>query len=98
MNDKIREYNLLKYLVKVTKFKYVARDKDGWLWTYERKPYKRNKPDCIDSGHWICDGEGYGIDGMEPMPLYSSYFQYIKWKDEEPVLIEEALKRYEEIL
>ena len=98
MNNEIYERNLLKYLVNFTKFKYVARDEDGYFWIYEKKPYKRNKPDSIDYGCWICDGEGYGIDSMEPMPLYHNFFQYIKWEDGEPVLIEEALKRYEEIL
>ena len=60
-------------------FKYMARDKNGDLWVYGVKPEKKEK-----------DGQWWDIDnGLFP---FSPLFQFIKWEDEEPYLIEDLLK------
>lgn len=79
------EYEVLGYLFKNKQYRFIVRERNGYLYTYINKPRKYDKA-------WQT------LTCMQSMPLYHNFFQYIKWKDEEPVLIEEALKRYEEIL
>ena len=66
------------------KYKWIARDKNGLIFIYEKKPSKYDYS-------WI----GYN-DKAFP---YYHLFQFIKWEDEEPYLIEDLLKgeenRYE---
>ena len=63
-------------------FKYMARDKNGDLWVYGVKPVKKEK-----------DGQWWDPDnGLLP---FSGLFQFIKWEDEEPYLIEDLLKEDE---
>lgn len=49
---------------------YVARDEDGHLWLYEKKPIK--KPE-----YWVCVGGYFQV-------LNPDLFPEVKWEDEEP--------------
>ena len=86
------EYIILEYLVNFTHFEWIARDQNENLCVYDKKPYKEENPDCINSGYWICDGNTYDLAAMTP---FNDIFQSIQWENEEPTLIEEALNRYE---
>lgn len=55
-----------------TKYKWIARDKNGDLTLYENKPSK-----SIRSGYWT--GDNY-----RDFDLYSHLFQEIRWENEEP--------------
>lgn len=59
------------------KYKWIARDEDGSLCAYESKPKKTNF-------FWFAEFYGH--------LCYSHLFQFIKWEDEEPLLIEDLLK------
>ena len=78
------EYGILNHILNSTDYSYIARDGDGRLFIYEDKP-------CKTANYWNCSD-------VSIFNYFDDFFQYIKWKDVEPVLIEEALKRYEEIL
>lgn len=52
---------------------YVARDKDGDLWLYEKKPIKS------ELGVWQTDDENMHISSVNPV-----LFQEVSWEDEEP--------------
>ena len=72
---------ILKNIDKI--YNYIARDADGDLCVYNLKPNKSVKLDI-----WITyDSELYiGIT------TYNHLFQFIKWEDNEPVLIADLLK------
>ena len=57
-------------------YKWIARDKNGCLYVYASKPEKV-----------IAIWGGSGL----PMIPFDHLFQFIKWEDEEPYLIEELL-------
>ena len=57
-------------------YKWIARDKNGCLYVYASKPEKV-----------ITIWEGSGL----PMIPFDHLFQFIKWEDEEPYLIEKLL-------
>ena len=57
-------------------YKYIARDKNGWIFLYIDKPVKRN--------FWFDDC------GTIRFP-FDHLFQFIQWEDEEPYSIEELL-------
>ena len=78
------EKAILKVLLN-EKYKWIARDDDEMLVVFERKPHKA-KWGC---SQWACD-EGSSI--MVYMEIFSNLFQFIKWEDEEPYLIEDLLK------
>ncbi len=62
--------------------RYIARDKDGALYSYENKPRKRTR-------EW----EGYfpvGIINGEKL------FSFIKWEDEQPKVAEDLLYENEQ--
>ena len=59
------------------KYKWIARDKCGTIWAFIDKPHK--------SGLGWC-GNFFGA-----LVLFEHLFQFIKWEDEEPYLIEELL-------
>lgn len=65
------------------KYKYIARDKNGYLCVYKENPTKK-----ITS--WIND-----INKFEFLILFNHLFKFIKWEDEEPYLIEDLLKEKE---
>ena len=58
------------------KYKWIARDKNGWIFLYAKKPSK-------------CE---YSWGGCKYMLLPLEHlFQFIQWEDNEPYLIEELL-------
>lgn len=70
---------ILKNLPK--RCKWITRDKDGNLFIYGNKPIKRESSWTSEiMFNWFC------------MWIFNHLFQFIKWKDEEPYLIEDLLK------
>lgn len=63
------------------RFKWIARDKNGNLFIYCEKPIKRESA-------W---GSEIIFD-YEVMIIFNHLFQFIKWEDEEPYLVEDLLK------
>ena len=61
-------------------FKYIARDDDGELYVYENKP-KKGK--C----HWHDNSTIYRLD------FYNHLFDFIKWENSEPYLIDDLVVR-----
>ena len=61
-------------------YKWIARDGNGCLYVYASKPKK---------GITM-----WGSNGLSMIP-FDHLFQFIKWEDEEPYLIEELLKEEE---
>lgn len=77
------EYEVLKFI----EFGYIARDKDGNLFSFWYKPEK-------DNDIWDCDvkkNQNYSHD----LTLFNELFEFIKWEDEEPTLIEKLLNNCE---
>lgn len=70
---------LLKYLKKDRK--YIARDEDGRLYSYSRKPSK-----SIALCMWIIDSGIARVDGC-----FNADFPMVKWEDNEPWLVEDLL-------
>ena len=66
------------------KFKYIARDLDNLLFIYNKKPKK-------GSIQWV------GYNGSHDFCVFKHLFNFVKWKDEEPYLIEDILKNCEVI-
>lgn len=62
------------------KYRWIARDNDGMLFVFPVKPIKI---ECI----WN-SAEGY----LTSLYIFNHLFQFIKWEDEEPYLIEDLLK------
>lgn len=63
-------------------YKWIARDDDGYLYVYEKKP-------CKDSCEWenpFC---------YKNFILFNHLFQFIKWTDDEPYNIQELLANCE---
>ena len=61
---------------------WVARDRDGSLYMYEKKPYKyKCKYFCSLKNVWCIEGYGKVASVREPN---ESWFKFIKWEDEEP--------------
>lgn len=82
------EIVISNYLANCTHFKWIARDQDGCLCVYEKKPHKEKTEDL---GFWIRDDIKSDMTSIEP---FNNLFKYIKWEDEEPTLIEEASEGY----
>ena len=70
------------------KYKYITRDKDGLLCVYENEPSKCNE-------FWN-PNEGE----LAEIGAFNHLFKNVKWRDEEPTLIQDLLnpKPTEEIL
>lgn len=62
-------------------YKYMARDKDGMLFTYKERPRRRS-----EIYMWIYDSELFGIHKAKVR------FPMVKWEDSEPWLIEDLKK------
>ena len=77
------EYELLKYWNK--RYKYIATDKDGALYTYRYKP---SKNDYVWSIEYEYARRQKGFDDL---------FHFISWEDKEPMNIEELLNNCEVI-
>ena len=63
------------------RFKWIARDFSGYLFIYSDKPLK-------GKNMWHGEEILYWAD----ISCFEHLFQFIKWKDEEPYLIEDLLK------
>lgn len=61
------------------KFEFIARDEDGNLFIYMRKPYK-------DQTKWESGALVTALD------IFNHLFQSIKWEDKEPWSIKELLE------
>jgi hypothetical protein len=79
------EYEILKFI----EFGYIARDKDGNLFSFWYKPKK-------DNDIWDCDVKKNQIYSHD-LTLFNELFEFIKWEDAEPTSIEELLKNCEVI-
>lgn len=88
------EYVILNYLANCTHFKWIARDQDGLLYVYDKKPQKAIDIGCINPGYWFCEDDEYD---SAPMIVFNSLFQNIKWEDSEPTSIEDVLGNCEVI-
>lgn len=75
------EYHILKNLN--TKWKWIARDKDGCLFLYNKKPYKYGS-------FWKYTSAYTELD------IYKHLFPCMKWEDDKPWSITKLLERYEE--
>ena len=75
------EYHILNSLFK--EWKWIARDKNGSLFLYDKKPYKY-------ASHWTYTSKYTKLD------IYEHLFLFVKWKDDEPWEITKLLERYEE--
>lgn len=63
-------------------YKWIARDKDGYIYVYITKPL------TVSNTLWVSPyAYSYGCD-----ITFERLFQFIKWEDEEPYSIEELLK------
>ena len=62
-------------------FKYIARDEDGELFVFERKPIKS---DC----YWDYEV----LNNCLNLSCFTKLFKSIKWEDEEPWNIKELLE------
>lgn len=76
------EYEILCHLFKNKQYKFIVRERNGYLYAYINKPRKYDKA-------W------QALTCMRSMSLFDDLFQFIQWEDEEPTSIEEVLKNYE---
>lgn len=81
----LREKNFLDAIL--PNFKYIARDFNDNLCIYYNKP-KRNSMD----NYWIPDDEDNDRYYYVSSNMYGNMFDFIKWEDEEPWLIEDLKK------
>ena len=77
------EYELLKHWGK--RYKYISRDKDGYLYVYKDKPSKNE-----DVWGTLCSHGSIEKD-------FYDFFKFISWADKEPMNIEELLNNCEVI-
>lgn len=84
------EVVILNYLANCTHFKWIARDQDGCLCVYKDKPHKEK----TETGYvyWNRSDIKSDIDFLGP---FESLFKFIKWEDEEPTLVQDALDKVE---
>lgn len=87
------EITILNYLENCTHFKWIARDQDGCLCVYKDKPHKEKTDDNIGYVYWNrSDIKPNNIEFLGP---FENLFKFIKWEDEEPTLIKDALDKVE---
>ena len=77
-----RDRAFLEYIRE--EYKYIARDKNGELFIYEKEPRKSD-----DRVHW---NSIYSNDLFCLNRRFSIQFPMVKWSDEEPWLIEDLKK------
>lgn len=79
------EYELLRHLRKKG-YSYIVRDGSNSVYVYEKRP-------CRINLYWSPDDVNHNDD----ISLYrlSYLFQFLKWSDEEPTLIQEILDNCE---
>ena len=63
------------------KYKWIARDKNGFIYVFTHKPIKIIKST-------LSEWDGLGFTKL----IFPHLFQFIQWEDEEPCLIEDLLK------
>ena len=75
------EYELLRHLYK-TGYSYIVRDGSNSVYVYEKRP-------CRINLYWAPGDVNHNDD----ISLYrlSYLFQFLKWSDEEPTLIQDIL-------
>jgi hypothetical protein len=76
------EYEVLKELD--DKWKWIARDLEGEMYTFVIKPYKNDR-----FNQW----RNHTCDWVR---FKSSLFQFIQWEDEDPYNIAELIEEYED--
>lgn len=76
------EYEILEHLFKNKQYRFIVRERNGYLYAYINKPRKYDKA-------W------QALTCMRSMSLFDDLFQFIQWENEEPTLIEEVLKNCE---
>lgn len=86
------EIVISNYLANCTHFKWIARDQDGLLCVYDKKPQKAIDIGRTNPGYWFCEDDEFDLS---PMFVLNGLFQNIKWEDEEPTLIKDALDKVE---
>ena len=86
-SDTFVEITILNYLENCTHFKWIARDQDGLLCVYDKKPQKAIDIGRTNPGYWFCEDDEYDLS---PMFVFNGLFQNIKWEDEEPTLIKDV--------
>lgn len=77
------EYEILKW-AKKEGYKYITRDEDCELCTFQSEPEKLNIA-------WDC------CDVYIELPLFKKLFQFIQWADKKPTSIQEMLNNCEVI-
>lgn len=75
------EYEILKFAINKN-YEYIARDYDRQLYVFMEKPNK-------GESFWKTDGY-YSL-----LEMFSVLFQFVKWEDEEPTLINDVLENCE---
>lgn len=81
------EIVISNYLANCTHFKWIARNQDGLLCVYDKKPQKAIDIGRTNPGYWFCKDDEYDLS---PMFVFNGLFQNIKWEDEEPTLIKDV--------
>lgn len=76
------EHGILEYLLEKKQYRFVVRERNGYLYAYINKPRKYDKA-------W------QALTCMRSMSLFDDLFQFIQWEDEEPTSIEEVLNSCE---
>ena len=79
------EYDILKYILNHTEYKYIARDRLGEIFIYENKPEKH-----VDTWRVLTNGGGYTC-----LTILNGLFKFIKWLDSKPTLIQDILNNCE---
>ena len=79
------EYEILKYILNHTEYKYIARDRFGAIFIYKNKPEKH-----VDTWRVLINGGGY-----TNLTILDELFQFIKWLDLKPTSIKEVLENCE---
>ena len=73
------EYEILEYLFKNKQYRFIVRERNGYLYAYINKPRKYNNA-------W------QSLTCMRSMNLFDDLFQFVRWEDKEPTSIEEVLR------
>lgn len=94
LSSTFMEIVISNYLANCTHFKWIARDQDGLLCVYDKKPQKAEDVGRTNPGYWFCEDDEYDSG---PMIVFNSLFQNIKWEDSEPTSIQEVLDNCEVI-
>lgn len=79
------EYEILKYILNHTEYKYIARDRRGAIFIYENKPEKH-----VDTWKVLVNGGGY-----TKLTILDELFKFIDWLDLKPTPIKDVLKNCE---